>query len=112
MEEKDSDSNRHPRLSGEARSNAEAACQPVQKLIEDLRSAIEIEKLKRGARQGADELNLAFVIAKEFEKHIGAPRPCSGPFPDIIDYCFEIMGIKGKDRTRAIRQALKKLSCS
>lgn len=112
MEKKYSDLNPRSKISIRPRSNAEAARQPLQKLIEDLKAAIEITKLRRGARQRADELDLAFVIAKEFGKFIEVPHPHAGPFAPIVEYCYEIITNKKGDRTRAIRQALKKLSSS
>jgi hypothetical protein len=74
-----------------------------------------MEKLGRGDHRKADGFDLAFVIAKEFKRYIGTPRPATGPLTGICEYCFEILEIKGGkkgDRTRAIRQALKKLCSS
>jgi len=79
----------------------------LQKIMENLETALEIEKVKRGGGRKADEFGLALQIAKSFKRNIGIPRPWSGPFPNIIIYCFDIIGIKGNDRTRAIRQAIK-----
>lgn len=95
-----------------ARRNARAANEALQGLIENLRSARQIEKAKQG-RPKADELDLAFAIAEDFKKFVGAPRPHTGPFQEVCEYCFDILENKigtGNDRTRAIRQALKKLS--
>lgn len=86
----------------------------LQKIIENLIFALGIEKGKRGGHN-ADQFLLAFQIGKTFERYIGRAHSYSGPFPEICEYCFEIVGIKGgkeNDRTRAIRQALKKLSSS
>lgn len=78
----------------------------IEELIIGLRSALELEKVKRGDRHKADEFLLAFQIAQAFKKHVGVPRPYSGPFPIIVGYCFGMAGIKGADRSRAVRQAL------
>jgi len=112
MENNDPEENRRLKINEEARSKAETIREPLQRLVEVLMSAIEIEKLKKGMRRRADELNLAFVIAKEFITYIGVPRPHTGPFISVVDYCFEIIENKQGDHTRAIRQALKKLSYS
>lgn len=84
----------------------------LQNLIRNLKSAVAIERKNRG-RPRSDEDDLAFQIAKWFQGLIGTPHPFSGPFPEIVERCFEIAGIKGGregDRTRTIRQALKRLS--
>ena len=109
LEEKINRRNSRGSINFEAGKNARTAYQPIQSLIENLRTARPIEKKKSG-RPGVDELELAFEIAKKFKRFIGAPRPNTGPFPEICDYCLEIAGIKGNDRTRTIRKALKKLS--
>ena len=83
----------------------------LQKIIENLTLALEIEKGKRGDHN-ADQFLLVFQIARAFKKYIRAPHPYSGPFPAIINYCFGIIGFKGKKHTRAIRQALRKLRSS
>jgi len=86
----------------------------LQKIIENLTLALEIEKGKRGDHN-ADQFLLAFQTAQSFNKYIEKPHPSSGTFPRVCRYCFEIVGIKsGKkgDRSRAIRQALKKLFSS
>jgi hypothetical protein len=95
----------------EAGRNARIIYQPIRLLVENLRSAWQIEKLKRG-RPRTDELEFTFQIAKNFKRFIGVPRPNAGPFPKICYYCFGIVGIKGNKRTRTIRQALKKASSS
>jgi hypothetical protein len=82
----------------------------LPEIIKNLTLAVEIEKVKRGGRRKADEFLLASQIAKSFKKYIGIPRPFAGPFGEIVQYCFGVIGIKGEDRTRAIRQAIKKLS--
>jgi len=106
---KDSGENRHSKTNPGPISSAETARQPLQKVIEDLKSVIEIIKLRSG-RPAADELELALTIGKEFEKYIGVPRPHAGPFGSIVEYCYEIITTKKGDRTRAIRQAIKTLS--
>jgi hypothetical protein len=86
----------------------------LQKIIENLTLALEIEKGKRGDHN-ADQFLLAFQIAQSFNKYIEKPHPSSGPFPRICHYCFEIVGIKSGEkgnRSRAIQQALKRLSSS
>ena len=90
----------------------------LQEIIEGLKLALEIDKVKRGNRHKADSFFLGFQIAKSFEKYIGVPRPYSGPFPAIVNYCFDIIEKKDRDehhykapdRTRAVRQALRKLA--
>jgi hypothetical protein len=93
----------------ETSRDARVAREALERLIENLKLAIRIEKVNRG-RPRVDELDLAFQIAKSFKELIGTPRPNSGPFTHIVEYCFEIVGIKGRDRTRTIRYALRKLS--
>jgi hypothetical protein len=102
-------------INSEAGRNARIARPAIKALIENLKSARQMEKLKRG-RPRTDELELVFQIAKRFKQFIGPPRPNAGPFREICDYCFEIIGIKISSEptrpTRAIRQALQKLSSS
>jgi hypothetical protein len=105
------DPHSHSTVILETSRDAGIARQPIERLIENLKLAIKIEKVDRG-RPRADELDLAFQIAKRFKEFIGTPCPNSGPFTHIVEYCFEIVGIKGCDRTRAIRYALRKLSQS
>lgn len=82
-------------------------------LIRDLRSAVTIEKRKRG-QPNADGDDLAFQIASWFREFIEPPRPFSGPFPKIVRKSFEICEVsRGRNRcSRAIGYALKKLSSS
>jgi hypothetical protein len=85
----------------------------LQKIIENLTSALEIEKVKRGEHYKADEFLLAFQIAQSFKKYIGMPRPYAGPFSGICKYCFDIIGMKmgeRKNMQRTINAALKKLA--
>lgn len=105
-------------LSGDLYEEVKATCNIKSKvvlrslpgLLQDLKSAVSIERRKRG-RPNADADDLAFQIAGWFKEIIGPPRPLSGPFPEIIRRCFEICEIgNGNDRTRAIRHAIKRFS--
>lgn len=81
-------------------------------LLQDLKSAMSIERRKRG-RPSADTDGLAFQIASWFKEFIGSPHPFSGPFPEILERCFALVKNNyDSDRTRAIRQAIKNLSQS
>lgn len=91
--------------------NADKMIEPLQDFIKNLKEAYKLETLSKG-RPFADKFNLAYQIARRFQKYIEQPRQYSGPFSEIIDHCFNILGFKGSDRSRAIRQALKKLSQS
>ncbi len=86
--------------------------QHIEEIIRDLRLALDIERPSRRGRFQADEFRLATQIARAFNRFIGMPRPHSGPFTEICEYCFDIVGIRGDDRTRAIRQALRNISSS
>jgi hypothetical protein len=85
--------------------------EPLQNLIKNLRLAVE-RKYKRGDK-GADKWEIAFQIAKSFQRLIGVPRKQAGPYPRLVRKAFEILNIKGDiDRRRAIESALNKLNLS
>lgn len=90
--------------------NAKKIKRPLQNFLTCLEEAYKLESRSKG-RPNADKFNLAYQIARRFKTHLGQPRPYSGPYKDVIIFCFRILGYKeGSDISRAIRQALKKLS--
>lgn len=104
-------------LSGDIYEEIKANCEIKSKivlkslpdLIQDLRSAVTIERRRPGSPD-ADGDDLAFQIASWFKEFIGRPHPQGGPFPKIVRRCFEICEInRGKNCTRALRYALRKL---
>jgi hypothetical protein len=83
-----------------------------QDLVQDLKSAVSIERRKRG-RLNADTDDLAFQIARWFREFMGSPRPYTGPYPEIVRKCFEICGFNYENnRSRAIGHALRRLAQS
>lgn len=104
-------------LSGDLYEEVKASCnfksevvlRSLSGLLRDLRLSVSIETKKRG-HPNADADDLAFQIASSFQELIAPPRPWSGHFPFVVSQCFNIAGIKGKDRNKAVHQALLKLS--
>jgi hypothetical protein len=96
-----------PQINAAVRKQTMAILPALEELIKTLKSAIEIEKIKRGHPK-ADNIKLCFQIAKTFRKNFERPRFSVGPFHDLVAYCFDIMGIKNKDESfnRVIRSAL------
>jgi hypothetical protein len=95
-------------LINETRRNAEMALEYNERLLQNLTSALEMQKPNaKGGRPKADEIRFALNIARLFKRYIEIPRPHSGPFREIIKFCFKAAGIPGDDRSDAISQALK-----
>jgi len=93
-----------------AEHEAEVVLESIQKIRECLTLALQMEKRKKGDRCRADQLGIALQIAIWFDSLIGIPTRSKGPFPQIVIFCFKVLGIKGGDRRRAIDAALKKLA--
>jgi transposase-like protein len=95
-------------LIDETRRNAQGALDNIEKLLQNITYAIEIQKTNaQGGRPKADEFRFALLITRLFKRYIGIPRPHSGPFREVIEFCFEAAKIPGNDRSHAISQALK-----